>query len=158
MEVLASFKNGDVKILVASDVAARGLDIPDVGHVFNFDIPSNPEDYIHRVGRTGRAGKKGIAFTLSTQQDKKYLDGLTRLLNKEIPLYKIPSSLLGDGKSNERPARNEKKSTRNTSDSKVHEQNKPDHNKQEKSKPNHQNKKHTPIVGMGDHVPDFLIR
>ena len=65
METLESFKNSEVQFMVCSDVAARGLDIPAVSHVFNFDVPVNAEDYIHRIGRTGRAGRSGKAFTLA---------------------------------------------------------------------------------------------
>ncbi|MBV1887323.1 MAG: DEAD/DEAH box helicase [Parvibaculaceae bacterium] len=86
METLAAFRNGDIKLLVASDVAARGLDIPDVSHVFNFDVPTHAEDYVHRIGRTGRAGRKGTAFMLATKAEKKYLDGIEKLIGKEIPL------------------------------------------------------------------------
>ncbi|MBL0933091.1 MAG: DEAD/DEAH box helicase, partial [Alphaproteobacteria bacterium] len=63
METLEKFKQGEIQILVASDVAARGLDIVDMSHVFNFDVPFSPEDYVHRIGRTGRAGKTGHSFT-----------------------------------------------------------------------------------------------
>ena len=86
METLSAFRNGDIKLLVASDVAARGLDIPDVSHVFNFDVPTHAEDYVHRIGRTGRAGRKGTAFMLATKAEKKYLDGIEKLIGKEIPL------------------------------------------------------------------------
>ncbi len=68
MASLDAFKNGAVDILVCSDVAARGLDIPDVSHVFNFDAPTHPEDYVHRIGRTGRAGRSGHAVTLVTDR------------------------------------------------------------------------------------------
>jgi superfamily II DNA/RNA helicase len=71
MASLDAFKNGAVDILVCSDVAARGLDIPDVSHVFNFDVPTHSEDYVHRIGRTGRAGRLGAAFTLVTSDDGK---------------------------------------------------------------------------------------
>ena len=64
-ETLEQFKAGEIQILVASDVAARGLDIVDMSHVFNFDVPFSPEDYVHRIGRTGRAGKTGHSFTLA---------------------------------------------------------------------------------------------
>ncbi len=64
MTMLSNFRDGKLKLLVASDVAARGLDIPDVSHVFNFDVPIHAEDYVHRIGRTGRAGRSGKAFTL----------------------------------------------------------------------------------------------
>jgi len=69
---------------VASDVAARGLDIPDVSHVFNFDVPIHAEDYVHRIGRTGRAGRSGKAFTIVTRSDTKYLDAILKLTNQQI--------------------------------------------------------------------------
>ena len=84
MATLDRFKNGEVKILVCSDVAARGLDIPAVSHVFNFDVPSHAEDYIHRIGRTGRAGRSGKAFTLSGDEDHRSLAGVVRLIGKRI--------------------------------------------------------------------------
>ena len=74
-KTLDAFRDGSLHILVASDVAARGLDIPAVSHVFNFDVPSHPEDYVHRIGRTGRAGRMGKAFTIAVPSDGKYLVG-----------------------------------------------------------------------------------
>ncbi len=87
MEVLRQFKANELQYLCASDVAARGLDIPDVSHVFNFDVPSHAEDYVHRIGRTGRAGRKGKAFTISTsgRTDKKFVDAIEKMIGKEIP-------------------------------------------------------------------------
>ncbi len=85
MDTLEKFKNGEVSILVCSDVAARGLDIPSVGHVFNFDIPTHAEDYVHRIGRTGRAGRSGKAFTIVTKEDAKYIRGIEQLIGKPIP-------------------------------------------------------------------------
>ncbi|MCL4162328.1 UNVERIFIED_CONTAM: hypothetical protein GTU68_040439, partial [Idotea baltica] len=79
MMMLDNFRKGNIKLLVASDVAARGLDIPEVSHVFNFDVPINAEDYVHRIGRTGRAGRSGTAFTLVTGDDQKYLDAIEKL-------------------------------------------------------------------------------
>ena len=84
MAMLASFRDGKLKLLVASDVAARGLDIPDVSHVFNFDVPIHAEDYVHRIGRTGRAGRSGKAFTIVTKSDAKYLDAIERLIGQKI--------------------------------------------------------------------------
>jgi superfamily II DNA/RNA helicase len=84
MMMLDNFRKGTIKLLVASDVAARGLDIPEVSHVFNFDVPSNAEDYVHRIGRTGRAGRKGTAFTLVTGEDQKYLEAIQALIKKDI--------------------------------------------------------------------------
>lgn len=82
--MLANFKANAITLLVASDVAARGLDIPDVSHVFNFDVPIHAEDYVHRIGRTGRAGRSGAAFTLVTRSDTKFLDAIEKLIDKKI--------------------------------------------------------------------------
>ncbi|MGJ0622299.1 MAG: DEAD/DEAH box helicase [Methylocystis sp.] len=84
MASLDAFKNGDVSLLVCSDVAARGLDIPDVSHVLNFDVPTHSEDYVHRIGRTGRAGRSGVAITLVTEDDMKYIDQIQSLIGKAI--------------------------------------------------------------------------
>ncbi|MFD2237735.1 DEAD/DEAH box helicase [Aureimonas populi] len=81
---LQGFRDNKITLLVASDVAARGLDIPMVSHVFNFDVPIHAEDYVHRIGRTGRAGRSGKAFTLVTKADKKYLDAIEKLIGREI--------------------------------------------------------------------------
>ena len=87
LAALSDFKEGRVTLLIASDVAARGLDIPSVSHVFNFDVPSNAEDYVHRIGRTGRAGRTGAAFTIAaTEDDKKYLQAIETLIGKPIEL------------------------------------------------------------------------
>ncbi len=82
MRTLESFRNGSLKLLVASDVAARGLDIPDVSHVFNFDVPHHADDYVHRIGRTGRAGRSGQAFMISTPADARNLDKVLKLTGK----------------------------------------------------------------------------
>ncbi|ULO24619.1 DEAD/DEAH box helicase [Methylocystis sp. SB2] len=84
MASLDAFKNGDVSLIVCSDVAARGLDIPDVSHVLNFDVPTHSEDYVHRIGRTGRAGRSGVAITLVTGDDMKYIDQIQSLIGKAI--------------------------------------------------------------------------
>jgi superfamily II DNA/RNA helicase len=84
-EVLDRFRQGDLRLLVCSDVAARGLDIEDMSHVFNFDVPTNPEDYVHRIGRTGRAGRSGRAFTIAIPEDGKYIALIESLIGKPIP-------------------------------------------------------------------------
>ncbi|GAA0637625.1 DEAD/DEAH box helicase [Brevundimonas lenta] len=83
MKTLADFRAGALKILVASDVAARGLDIPDVSHVFNYDVSHHADDYVHRIGRTGRAGKTGQAFMIVTPSDDKSLDKVLKLIKKD---------------------------------------------------------------------------
>ena len=84
-DVLDRFKAGELRLLVCSDVAARGLDISDMSHVFNFDVPTSPEDYVHRIGRTGRAGRSGRAFTISIPEDGKYVALIEKMLGKAIP-------------------------------------------------------------------------
>ncbi len=87
---LEGFREGSLKILVASDVAARGLDVPSVSHVFNFDVPGHAEDYVHRIGRTGRAGREGKAFTICSPRDEKALDAVENLVQKQITRLESP--------------------------------------------------------------------
>jgi len=89
-KTLDRFRAGDLKILVASDVAARGLDVPDVSHVFNYEPPRTPDDYVHRIGRTGRAGREGASFTLVSPQDKKSLEAIEKLMARPIEKAEIP--------------------------------------------------------------------
>ena len=86
---LDAFKADRISLLVCSDVAARGIDVSDVSHVFNFDVPIHSEDYVHRVGRTGRAGKMGEAFTFATSYDGKYVDAIERMLKTPLPRFAI---------------------------------------------------------------------
>ena len=98
---LDGFRNGELRFLVASDVAARGLDVPSVSHVFNFDVPSHAEDYVHRIGRTGRAGRDGKAIMICQPRDEKNLEDVERLVQKEIPRLENP---LGTAKPEEAAA------------------------------------------------------
>src|ERR1700730_13703739 len=82
---LEQFRKNEVTLLVASDVAARGLDIPDVSHVFNFDVPHHPDDYVHRIGRTGRAGRSGTAITIVAPSDQKAVVSIEKLIGQSIP-------------------------------------------------------------------------
>ena len=86
--VINGFRNGKSRILVATDVAARGLDIPLIQHVINYDLPQVPEDYIHRVGRTGRAGKEGSALTFITQKDRSMWNSINRMINPNFQVSK----------------------------------------------------------------------
>lgn len=87
---LDGFRDGSLKFLIASDVAARGLDVPAVSHVFNFDVPGHAEDYIHRIGRTGRAGRDGKAIMICVPRDERNLEDIERLVQREIPRLDNP--------------------------------------------------------------------
>ena len=87
---LERFREGKVNILVASDVAARGLDIKGVSHVFNFDAPWHPDDYVHRIGRTGRAGATGVAYTFVAEADAEAIDNIQKLIGTKIPYAPVP--------------------------------------------------------------------
>ncbi len=86
---LEGFRSGEILLLVASDVAARGLDIPAVSHIFNFDAPFHADDYVHRIGRTGRAGRSGHAFMLATPRDAKYVEAIEKLIGNALPRRRI---------------------------------------------------------------------
>lgn len=91
LSVLRKFKEGSIDVLVATDVAARGLDISGVTHVYNFDIPQDPESYVHRIGRTGRAGKTGVAMTFVTPREKPYLFVVERTTKRKMERMKPPT-------------------------------------------------------------------
>ncbi|WP_040844061.1 DEAD/DEAH box helicase, partial [Nitrospirillum viridazoti] len=88
-ETLEQFRQGEIALLCCSDVAARGIDIAGVSHVFNFDVPHHADDYVHRIGRTGRAGKTGRAFMLATPDDSRTLGAIEKLIGREIPRIMI---------------------------------------------------------------------
>ena len=113
MKTLADFRSGALKILVASDVAARGLDIPDVSHVFNYDVSHHADDYVHRIGRTGRAGRLGQAFMIVTPADDKALDKVLKLIKKDpvelsldgVDFAAIRDQPRRDGRGDDKPRR-----------------------------------------------------
>jgi superfamily II DNA/RNA helicase len=92
MAALDQFRKNEVTLLVASDVAARGLDIPDVSHVFNFDVPHHADDYVHRIGRTGRAGRSGVAVTIVAPADQKAVAAIEKLIGQSIPWAPAPQA------------------------------------------------------------------
>ena len=111
-KTLESFRKGELKLLVASDVAARGLDIPDVSHVFNFDVPHHADDYVHRIGRTGRAGRSGEAFMIVTPADDRGLDKVLKLIKKtpdevelDLPWGELKSADRARGGRGDKPER-----------------------------------------------------
>ncbi len=115
METLDRFRSGSLTLLIASDVAARGLDIPDVSHVFNFDVPTHAEDYIHRIGRTGRAGKSGVSITLVTREDARHIDAIIRLVKRDIPYLTDDALPASTGPEDEKAATKPARKSRNTS-------------------------------------------
>lgn len=92
-EAVKKFESGEYKILIATDVIARGIDIDEVTHVFNFDTPEIPEDYIHRIGRTGRADSDGNAIVFITKEDKPFQTKIEKLMNMKIPMEKLPKEV-----------------------------------------------------------------
>ncbi|HEY4775508.1 MAG TPA: DEAD/DEAH box helicase [Xanthobacteraceae bacterium] len=101
---LDSFRRGEITLLVASDVAARGLDISDVSHVYNFDVPHHPDDYVHRIGRTGRAGRAGAAVTIVAPADGKAVAAIERLIGQTIPWAGEPAAREQEAPARERAA------------------------------------------------------
>ena len=140
MATLEAFKNGDINILAASDVAARGLDIPEVSHVFNYDVPTQAEDYVHRIGRTGRAGRKGYAATLVTKEDHKTFKSIEKICGESLSWIELMTQQqenTSEQTKDERPS----KRTRSRSPKKG--------GKQRFDKA---------VVGFADHVPAFLLK
>ncbi len=170
-KTLDGFRANDIKLLVASDVAARGLDIPDVSHVFNFDVPIHAEDYVHRIGRCGRAGRDGWAFTLVSPADDKYLSAILELTGDKLEY--VAGETKFDEKSSKSRGRSPKKSDgaekkpraakskKPTEDNQIEEvkaqsEEKPKREPREKSGRS-QDDGPTP-KGLGDHVPAFLLQ
>ena len=182
MAALESFRNGEMTLLVASDVAARGLDIPDVSHVFNFDVPIHADDYVHRIGRTGRAGRSGWAFTLAAPTDKKHVAAIETLIGNAIPWTGDPLPVeegeeeaprrgarprrREEPKGRDRePARGGRKEARPAP--KDAEPARPPRERPEAHKPasepkrphRHREEPDEPaVIGLGDHVPSFLLQ
>jgi ATP-dependent RNA helicase RhlE len=90
---LAGFRSGDGRVLVATDIAARGIDVDDVSHVVNFELPNVPEDYVHRIGRTARAGATGTAIAFCSDEERPYLRGIEKLTRTAVPVMPIPASV-----------------------------------------------------------------
>ena len=180
-ETLEKFRQGEAKILVCSDVAARGIDIAGVSHVFNFDVPINAEDYVHRIGRTGRAGREGRAFMLATNREAKQLQAIEKLIGRAIPILELvefASSIAPlaqekphrPNKQSDAPSDREKPSagrTRKRRTKEVEPQAAPPlpsqpvrqvaetHRQYHPRKP--QDEEET-ILAFGDHVPAFILR
>ena len=168
LAALDKFKNGQIPLLVASDVAARGLDIPSVSHVFNFDVPSNAEDYVHRIGRTGRAGRYGHAFTLiAGEDDDKAILAIEKLTGQPIPVLSNTDWQSIKGHSTDDAAKSAKKHqeshtlNKTTSDQFGPEEENPDKDDKDSSRRSKQSEKRPPAwkgnsFKDSDHIPAFL--
>jgi superfamily II DNA/RNA helicase len=195
MAALDAFRNDEVQLLVCSDVAARGLDIPDVSHVINYDAPHHAEDYVHRIGRTGRAGKQGAALTIVSRADTRAIEEIEKLINRKIDWAEGGEAEFVEeereeshsegrrrgrgGRSHARPAtraarpqrgepsdhdgvstpRRERPEPRERSEPRErHRQPHGPHQHQQRPHRRHHEENDPPIVGLGDHVPSFLLR
>lgn len=157
-QTLADFKAGKITLLVCSDVAARGLDIKGLSHVFNFDVPNSPDDYVHRIGRTGRAGLPGRAWMIATRDESKQIQAIERLIKKAIPEERIDGSGGGqkarpdsqpqqkdNRQKDARPHRERHEKPHRRDDSKRDQ--KPQQNREEGGKRE---------AGFGSEIPDFF--
>jgi len=190
-ETLDRFKAGKFKLLVCSDVAARGLDIAGMSHVFNFDVPTHAEDYVHRIGRTGRAGRSGCAFTIATPEDGKYITAIESLIGRDIPrisLDGVEGAELEAGSDKRRRRRSGRRQTP-TTEAKTREDTAEKKGRKGAAKAEKRaggqkvdkkgeaakesadrggagkrrvrrgkSEPDAPVVGMGDHVPAFMLR
>jgi superfamily II DNA/RNA helicase len=200
LQTLDAFKTNQIQLLVASDVAARGLDIPAVSHVVNFDVPIHADDYVHRIGRTGRAGRSGVAFTIVSKPDVKYLEAIIKLIGRNIEwegpdLDSLPASVASDDEDGGRGVRRGRggkpegkgRYGRSRDDKSRDGGPKPERSEQQaerapkppRAEPRFENDSPPPprrerapeqrrprsdddmgpsVKGMGDHMPDFLMR
>ena len=111
-KALGSFRNGNVRVLVATDIAARGLDVDGISHVFNLDLPSEPEVYVHRIGRTARAGAEGVAFSFCGCEERSMLSNIQKLIRVKIEVERkhpfvscVPEPIIAGNRSNVKPRR-----------------------------------------------------
>jgi superfamily II DNA/RNA helicase len=185
-ETLDAFRHDRVRLLVASDVAARGLDIAFLSHVFNFDVPINAEDYVHRIGRTGRAGREGRAFTLAAPEDGLLVSAIEKLIGKEIPrltvegidMLELDSSgkrrrrgrAQGPTEERKRHGSERKKAARSRREPAAPEVETPVsaapasaapaklNPARENGHSRREEREDRTVIGLGDHVPAFLLR
>ncbi|HVY11983.1 MAG TPA: helicase C-terminal domain-containing protein, partial [Alphaproteobacteria bacterium] len=165
-EALEKFRAGTVPFMVCSDVAARGLDIKGVDAVFNFDVPFNAEDYVHRIGRTGRAGSEGKAYTFVSGDDEKLLQSIQALIRQEIPeitLDGIAAEQPGEAEEQprQRGGRDRQRGGRNNNQRREPREQAPSRARQEarhESKESRRESGDSKVVGFGDDLPNFLTR
>jgi ATP-dependent RNA helicase RhlE len=140
---LAAFRNGDIPLLVATDIASRGIDIEGVTHVFNYDLPNEPESYVHRIGRTARAGRSGVAYAFCDESESGYLVGIQRLIGKQIPQFKehpyhfskaIPKPDQKPGRIKKSKKKNQRKNTQSQQESSKQHKNRSNRNRNRRSR------------------------
>ncbi len=169
---LDGFRAGTLRFLIASDVAARGLDVPAVSHIFNFDVPSHSEDYVHRIGRTGRAGRAGKAIMICVPADERNLGDIERLIGKEIPRAENPlkdrAMPEAEAESEAKPARSSRSRSRKPRDEKPRDDKPMDKAPEARTEAKTETKdrpsrsrgkgrgREEEVVGMGDHLPGFI--
>jgi superfamily II DNA/RNA helicase len=180
---LDGFRDGSIKFLVASDVAARGLDIPNVSHVLNYDVPGHAEDYVHRIGRTGRAGRKGTTIMMAVPSDDKLLNAIETLIGQPVPRVEAPWQPEAGAASRQRtsreetaeddkPKRSRSRPRSRKADDVAKEQPVEEAQAEPAPKPERSEPRRTPeprqrsggggrrggnqVVGMGNHMPDFI--
>ncbi|MDC0033723.1 DEAD/DEAH box helicase [Alphaproteobacteria bacterium] len=183
LETLQAFRDGKTQILVASDVAARGLDLPKVSHVFNFDVPNHAEDYVHRIGRTGRAGRAGRAHMIATPDDSVFLDAVIKFIGNEIEQIQIEgvesadmsdaqprrgrggSRKQGKGSarnSRKRPVADKKSSPapelQRTAKAMTTKAPTPELPASKQKSPPRERKAKEPVLGMGPNAPAFMLK
>ncbi|MEL7279870.1 MAG: DEAD/DEAH box helicase [Pseudomonadota bacterium] len=160
---LEAFRNNELRLLVASDVAARGLDIPSVSHVFNFDVPGHAEDYVHRIGRTGRAGRDGKAITICSPRDDKSFTAVESLIQKTITRIDNPVAKTAEA-TEEKPKRSRsRKRQEDASDAPKTQTQEASETEDAPQKSNRsrrggEKKSSSGTVGMGDHMPSFIAK
>ncbi len=168
-DTLENFKAGNITLLVCSDVAARGLDIQGMSHVFNFDVPSHAEDYVHRIGRTGRAGREGHALMIAVPEDSRHLAAIEKLIGGSIPRITLGGVKVETGTEEVSPPdreRDEEQGTKRRTtrrrrggrrSEKAAATKAPAQSGQSRKPKTSKQAEETP-VGLGDHVPAFLLR
>ena len=160
LETLEKFRDGKIGLLVASDVAARGLDIDDLPTVVNFDVPTHAEDYIHRIGRTGRAGRDGKAYTLATPDESRFVEAIEKLLCTRIPSLEIEG--LDPAARSSEPAQQRNRRRKEKVTHKRGSQARKENASRDRPEKNRARQEpfddDEPVIGMGDHVPAFLLR
>jgi superfamily II DNA/RNA helicase len=170
---LEQFRKGEAKLLIASDVAARGLDIPEVSHVFNFDVPHHADDYVHRIGRTGRAGKSGTAITIVGPIDQKAVTAIEKLTGQTIPWAGEPPASTdaeeaprqerhrGGQRGHSRPAQRPKRApapVARLDEARPHRNPEPKRQPPEPIRQRSEPHRERPEETDGSHLPAFLLR